>query len=289
MMQEKLIHPNANPVILLNGPPRSGKNTVFQVLDGEFYVIELALAESVAAATHAMFGLAEMEIEIEHMEADKDTPKQILGGISWRQAKINTGEIMKAVYGQGFWAQTVCRKIRELDLQLKRSYKNNFLICVTDVGFPHEIEAFEKEIGKRSVLLRLHRTNLDFGKNPDYEQAYGRGTGKDSRNWVFSDVIPSFDLSNDGTLEDFRHDIVQTLKPVMHLRVCVQDRNSKAWNVMQLSKSFKAHDPAKIALQPFNKPYTIVTHEIKEVLTTYDPVTKKMINHTSRVEPGINE
>jgi hypothetical protein len=224
-------------IIILNGPPKSGKDYLALLLGENFRVFSLAMAEPASIANYHAFCLSDNdEIDYDSLEADKHKKHKELMGKTWRETKIRTAETFNAMYGWNFWAKVSVNRVDALHKLASKQLPNSIKI-ITDLCFPEQIEVFEKEWEKRAILVRVHRQGATFGKNPGNEQDYGEGTGLDSRNWVFSSKIPQFDFYN------YSDDPEQTTKNLIRL-ICDEmnymnfafDRNDKTLRCITYSK-----------------------------------------------------
>lgn len=262
---------NSNIIVLLNGPPKVGKNFIGEGLLDHLGIstTHLALMDSAKYATLAAYGLMERGIDIETMEGIKDQPSEWLNGLTWRQALSDVAETFKILYGRDFWAKQMIGKIQTLELELakaNRSSKNGSgdrktIIFITDPSFPEDIATFERYLPGRILLMRVHRGDRNFGKSSGYEQAYGVGTGKDVRNWLFSDKLPSVDLTNDGNEKQLKNDFLTHLLPFVDLNTFSTERNNKILLLIKGSKKFQIEQTKKV--EPFKKPYLIFWPELK--------------------------
>jgi hypothetical protein len=260
---QPMLDPAANPVLLLNGPPKVGKNFLPEVLlpNLNLRTTNMAITEDGKMATLHAFGLATRGYTFEDMEKIKDEPTPLLDGMTWRFAISNTVETFKVLYGRDFWAKAMVRKVKWLDRELLRTHGNKrVLICITDPSFPEDVETFERLMPKRTLLARVHRAGRSFNKLPAYQKAYGMGTGPDTRNWLFSRKLPSIDFINNGNEAEAQHDFIQHLRQYVDPRTLAIDRNDRLLSTMLIVRQFRidqAHD-----LDPFPEPYQVYWPDI---------------------------
>ena len=153
----------AKPTYLIgmSGPPRSGKDSIGYALakllveKQEYTVVVRACSMPMRKSIYAMLG---MEYTLEHYEANKDVPLPELGGKSIRQAMIALSEEhVKPTYGHGFWGEAV---LNSLPMQHGR------IVIVTDMGFPAEVEVFERAFGAEHCLWpQIVRPGCDFSND----------------------------------------------------------------------------------------------------------------------------
>jgi hypothetical protein len=169
-------------IIGFNGPPRSGKDTLANILTGQinrFYGVpthRCILAAPMRQRVEALVGRSTNE----WYEKQKDVPLDILCGDTPRRCMIKDSEdFLKHNYGQDFWA-----KIYHHQNRVWWDEGTNVIIC-SDIGFAAEVQYFcENSKGYLNILLS--RPGTDFSI--------------DSRNYV--DAKPfggqEFELDNDS-------------------------------------------------------------------------------------------
>lgn len=144
-------------IILLNGPPRSGKNTCAALLQnhlGADQCAVIAFAEHLKRMTHSIYGLPP-ETDPEAFDAVKDTSNPLFFGLSPRQAYIWWSEKgAKVAHGKEFFAKMWLRRAQ--------AAKTDYVV-VPDSGFREEAEFVVNEFDAKNVLLvHLHRTGTSF-------------------------------------------------------------------------------------------------------------------------------
>lgn len=179
--------PHTPHILLVNGPPRCGKDTIGQILKdnyrGTVYVTKMAKA--LKERTHALYGLmANGEpLPHDHYEKTKDQPSHFFLGISPRQAYIAVSErLMKPLHGSRIWGDLLLHDIQMHAL-------NADLVVVTDSGFAEEAHPIVYEFGDGNVtLLHVMREGCNFDK--------------DSRSYISLPKIEMSSVENNGTLLD---------------------------------------------------------------------------------------
>lgn len=167
-------------VIFLNGPPRSGKDTVARFLEEHLGAIHLKFATPFKKAAHALFGL---DCSSEHFDLAKDdalwdfmyqTPRQVYIDLSEKYAKVR--------YHKEFFGQILLRRILILTAW---GEKKSFVI--SDSGFAEEALTIVNKIGAENCLLvRIYREGYTFEK--------------DSRSYITLPGVDRVSLMNDGNL-----------------------------------------------------------------------------------------
>lgn len=142
-------------IIALNGPPRSGKDTV----GGEFVKTlrdarEFKFASPLKRATHASFNLMVPENFFEDV---KDQQREEFFGRTPRQAYINHSEFyMKPLYGKDIYGKLMARQLRHYSGK-KGGPK---YAVITDCGFIEELLALQD--AHNIILIRVLREGHDF-------------------------------------------------------------------------------------------------------------------------------
>ncbi len=154
-------------VILLNGPPGSGKDLGAWIIRTRILLncSHMKFAQPLKEATHALFGLSRSQVKM--MEENKDTILPFTSPYTPRQLYISMSEeYVKPTLGTGFFGTAALN-------QMKR-FANPHIV-VSDCGFDEEVKEFVSEHPKGPVfLIELSRPDCSFIH--------------DSRNYLFSDV-----------------------------------------------------------------------------------------------------
>lgn len=140
-------------VVLLNGPPSSGKDTV-----GEMLYCDLPAA--------AIFKFAQPIIDymrdvhgIDMRTVEKDQPHDDLHGRTPREVAIAYSERMcKPLFGDAYFGDLLA-----LDVERQAAQADGLVAIVTDSGFRAEAAALARRVGPQNCLLvRLSRHGTDF-------------------------------------------------------------------------------------------------------------------------------
>ncbi len=162
-------------IILLNGPPRTGKDSVARHLASTLSFRHLKFATPLKAMTHAMYGIY---YGSEAFDSVKDIKSPFFLGDTPRNAYIEVSEKMvKPVKGKDFFGRVALSTIeREKICGCNR-------IVFSDCGFAEEVKCLRH---LQPILIRLHRAGHNFAG--------------DSRDYIYDDNMPSIDLSGDDGL-----------------------------------------------------------------------------------------
>lgn len=146
-------------VVLLNGPPRCGKDTAARALTTLFRsAVRIGFADHLKVATHAAYGLFDDDgrpLPYAYFETVKDEPTSKFFGLTPRAAYIAHSETyMKAHHGQRVFGTLWCRAARRAEAPI---------VVVPDSGFSEEASEVVDNFGARNVLLiRIERPGCTF-------------------------------------------------------------------------------------------------------------------------------
>jgi hypothetical protein len=196
-------------VVIFNGPPRSGKDTICDHLYKQFpqHIIRTRFAESLKLGCHALLGL--QNTTAEEFNDVKDEPQELLGGRTWRQVYIHIAErglkdfFDKELFGR-VMLNSLRHKLAEKAFIQHGSYGSDpdrQVVVISDCGFVEEIQPLIRYFTPdRLVLIRIHRRGFDYGL--------------DSRGYIVDPKIEhQFDVVNpEGQVERFFHSVMQRLE-----------------------------------------------------------------------------
>lgn len=163
-------------LILLNGPPQSGKDFALRELRHHFSP-RLTFRHDKFSIPIKLAFAALMQKQISrdgHVAYYEDNKEEIIPtfGISYRQWQIDFSEkFMKPLYGQTIFAKLLLQR------QELRRETPNYLCIVSDCGFQVEADTILQNWSPDDVLLiRLNRFGCDFSKD-SREYVYRKDSG----------------------------------------------------------------------------------------------------------------
>lgn len=159
-------------IVLLNGPPRAGKDTVGEIIAPPLSALQMKFAQPIIDHMTAAFGVSCVD------GADKDAPCEELNGMSRREYAIAwSEEWIKPRLGKDWFGKYAARKVA--------AFHKMACVVFTDSGFVDEAAVLGKWFGFDKLLqVRVHR--------PDH------GFSNDSRTYWTHPQIQSIDFQNDG-------------------------------------------------------------------------------------------
>jgi len=177
------------PVVLLNGPPRSGKDTAANgLLVARPGSALMRFSAPLKVATHGLFGLP---IDPDRYEDSKDTPSADFMGLTPRGAYIAVSEqAVKRTFGRAFFGRVMVERLRRLT--------GAEMAVMPDCGFAVETTPVIQAVGSANVILiRVHR--------PGYTFAH------DSRSYINLDGVHTVDVHNTGTVAELQRKVVDAV------------------------------------------------------------------------------
>lgn len=182
-------------ILLVNGPPRSGKDTVANYLAAHYGFRHVKFAGALKRATHAL--VQELNGSNEPLLSDafewaKDEPNTAFFGSTPRETYIAVSEwLCKELWGDRIFGTVLAKQIARLALRGEKRF------VVSDSGFVEEARELVEWFGHdRIKLIRMHRDGCDFSK--------------DSRGHVSLPDVEELDLHNNGAVDDL-HDALDII------------------------------------------------------------------------------
>lgn len=172
---------NSKKLIILNGPPKSGKDFMGEILEKSWdnRAGQYKFAKALKDACHSLVGLH--NVDHTYFEEQKDKEVNDFFGMTPRKVYIEMSEnFVKKVWGNLFFGNVLARQIVR-----DARYKDIFIL--TDSGFIDEVRPVAAMFREDCIILiRTHRDGTSFIK--------------DSRSYIaFSNPgIAQVDLTNPG-------------------------------------------------------------------------------------------
>lgn len=148
-------------IIILNAPPRAGKDTIASIINEQYGLQVVSFKTPMFNIARAILGGADFENPFMRVynTDEKDTRKlDCLGGMTCREFMIWISEtIVKPKFGKKHFGWLMADLLTEMEAD------QDLTIC-SDGGFPDEVEALI-DCGHKVKLVRMHREGFDFSKD----------------------------------------------------------------------------------------------------------------------------
>jgi len=176
-------------IVLLNGPPSSGKDTLAFELSARRGYTHMKFATPLAAGVQALFSI-DRDLWQALYTRRKEDRSLLLEGMSPREAMIwLSEEVMKQHFGDDFFGRSLFHRIM---------HENIPRAVVSDSGFKSEAEVLREYFGPKALrLVRLHRPGCDFRN--------------DSRGYISLDDVHALDIQNTGSVAEMTEGVLQWL------------------------------------------------------------------------------
>jgi hypothetical protein len=142
-------------IILLNGPPRSGKDTAanFIIKNSERHFTEYKMSRPLKRGIATMWELTGEDQKF--IEEHKDEELDIFND-TYRNVQISLSEDwFKPKFGIDIFGHLAVRAIQGMASH----------VVISDIGFPDEVRPLRKAFGDTLKLIRLHRPGCDFSND----------------------------------------------------------------------------------------------------------------------------
>ena len=179
-------------IIVLNGPPRCGKDTIAGLIKQRLTLcVEFKMSMVMKRYIPDIFGLS--DVQRRAIELYKDEPEGIFNGMSWREVQISFSEDwMKPKFGKDIFGRLAAQRMKGL-------IANH--IVVSDSGFNEELIPVIQAFGANNVIVwRIYRPGCSF-KN-------------DSRDYLINDEVEIKELNNQYDLDLLAAQVDRLLREV---------------------------------------------------------------------------
>jgi hypothetical protein len=188
--------------VILNGPPKSGKDTIGQALHAQLTFAGIKVhrdkfAKPIKDAVAAFIGL-EHDMRQLYFEnpSVKDASSKYFFGKTPREVLISFSEDwVKKQFGEQAFGELLKLRTEEL---------GEDVVIITDCGFNHELEPFDVT---DLVVIRLHREGCDYSR--------------DSRSYITREDIFVFDIDNNEEPDYVAAKVINKLRKEGFLNVPV--------------------------------------------------------------------
>ena len=178
-------------ILLLNGPPRCGKDTISQIIkdDASSIIHQEKFARPMKVTTPLIYGIT-LQHWVEHLDTpqNKDMPCDEFFGKTPREVQIALSEdYLKPLHGSGIFGQLAVRRIEMINFNWFE------LVVMSDSGFYDEALMIIERFGADNVeLWNILREGCNFKKDSrDYIDLKDQG-------------VQQYYIENNGSLDDLR-------------------------------------------------------------------------------------
>lgn len=190
----------AGYVVVFNGPPGSGKDTLATFIRGVTSVVPRAFKDKLVSIALEISGVDRRTWDNWYDHA-KERPREQLWGHSCRSFLIMVSEDMiKPHLGSAYFGRAAAD-----DIARNRAYLEQYGVCFTDSGFKEELQEVVDLVGpERVIVVQLVRHGTSF-KN-------------DSRNYLDNKDFPSVSFiahSNNLPVEEEAANLMARLEAVI--------------------------------------------------------------------------
>jgi len=193
-------------VVLFNGPPKSGKDTIADALVqavGPTWAVNYKLSSVLKATARVMFSLSDTQYNAVERPENKDTKVYYLAGRSWREVLISLSEgYIKPTYGEGFFGLATAKALNTFS---SSGYSHVF---ISDSGFKEEAETLVTMCPTCNfTLVRLHRAGTDFSN--DSRSYWPNQKHVETHPYT---LMREVSIMNEGTVDQAVRDILSRLE-----------------------------------------------------------------------------
>ena len=143
-MQKKLI--------LLNGPPRCGKDTLANMLEKRCGFTHLKITSPLKERVHGLYGMPDAPHDA--FDDCKSEKRNEFLGLTPREAYIKVWEkYLLPMHGEGMLIDMLIDSIDN---------SSNNLFVISDIGFNRESQALFNYYGDQGLLVKIQRPGCDF-------------------------------------------------------------------------------------------------------------------------------
>ena len=140
-------------VVLINGPPRSGKDTIAGILTRHFEARHIKASAPLKRGLQAIFNIDDPKV----LEQNKDEPSSYLfNRMSVRDFQIKLSEdFMKILFGKDIFGRLLVRQMQMMT--------NAKFTVISDLGFIEELEPLRMQYSRANIyIIYLHRPGRTF-------------------------------------------------------------------------------------------------------------------------------
>ena len=203
-------------LILLNGKPRSGKDTAANYLVSKYGFNKFTLAKHLKYLTLERLNLSVEWLDFMESNKDVSSKENLVLGVTlnpfntFREAIMNTASYFRALEGQDYFVRVVCNVINLVECTNDTARPNHYV--VSDLGFTHELDYFK-------TWAKINKIDL-VSIYIDSKWVNNNLSTKDSRRHLFCDYTLSInDDRGEGSILKKYEDGVSSEKPELYSEI----------------------------------------------------------------------
>ena len=174
-------------VVIFNAPPNVGKDFICNHLMDNYFCNKGEFKGKLRELVKTIYSLSNEQIEWLSLRENKETPQDILGGLSFREAQIDVSEnLIKPKYGKDYFAKALLNELVDFTINV-----------ISDGGFIEEVE-YLADNECDVYVVRIHCEGCSF-------EGDSRKHLPDSTKWKTVDITNNKD-------EHFIDDVLTYLK-----------------------------------------------------------------------------
>lgn len=210
-------------IILLNGPPRSGKDTIADFICEKYGFTHYTFKEPLIQMVVKLFDIPRNlwdERYITHKDVKMDFLRIYERKFTPREALIYVAEEMiKPSLGDGIFAKVITNRMK---LHPDKNY------VISDLGFSHELDEVLKEFSPDSVyVFRIYRDGFSFNNDSRNYICTGNGKNVEDKGNGGKDKINFYIVRNNGTVYDLTKKIDGIVDSAISTTMMGSDPNHK--------------------------------------------------------------
>lgn len=138
-------------VVIFNAPPNAGKDFICNHLMDNYFCNKGEFKGKLRELVKTIYSLSNEQIEWLSLRGNKETPQDILGGLSFREVHIDVSEnLIKPKYGKDYFAKTLMNELVGFTINV-----------ISDGGFIEEVEYLANN-GCDVYVIRIHCEGCSF-------------------------------------------------------------------------------------------------------------------------------
>lgn len=162
-------------VVVFNAPPNAGKDYICDYLMENYFCNKVEFKGKLRELVKTIYSLSNEQVKWLELRENKELPREVLGGLSYREAMIDVSErLIKPHYGKDYFAKALLSELVEFTINV-----------VSDGGFGEEVEYLADNCCDVYVI-RIHCDGCSY-------EGDSRGYLPESAKWKVVDIVNNKD------------------------------------------------------------------------------------------------